>query len=280
MYPYKLFAGLDLYTILMVLGVVTCMLFIRLMGDKRGLCASLQNLILVDTVVAVVAGYGSAVLFQAYYNYRATGTFEIVHNTGATFYGGLIGGAAAFILVYFVVGYLLFPERDHIRQFRTVSDIAAPAIAVAHGIGRLGCLMAGCCHGRITDAWYGIPMDIVGDGIDTKVKVIPVQLYEAVFLLALSGVLLYLFIRGKKYLLPSYMMTYAVWRFFAETLRGDDRGQLVAKLFSPSQYLSLLILVGGLLLLVLELYADIKKTSPENEEASPADEISADGEET
>ena len=260
MYPYKLFAGLDLYSLLMVAGIVACMLLIRLQGDMRGLRASLQNLLIINTVVAVVTGYGFAVLFQAYYNYRANGTFEIVQTTGATFYGGLIGGAAVFIIVYFLVGYLLFPDKYHVRSFRTVADLAAACITAAHGFGRLGCLMAGCCHGKPTDAWYGISMHIPHH--KDPVKVVPVQLYEALFLFALAAVLLWLFKRGKKYLLASYMMVYAVWRFLAEMLRGDYRGASVVKNLSPSQYVSLLLFFGGALLLFLQMYVDAGRTSP------------------
>ena len=151
MYPYDIFPELDLYSLLMVVGVVICLLFIRLQSDRRGLPARLQNLMLAGTVAAIVVGYGAAVLTQAFYNYLANGTFEVVANTGATFYGGLIGGAGVFILLYFVAGRLLFPDGKHIPLFRDVSDIAAACITVAHGFGRRGCLMVGCCYGARTD---------------------------------------------------------------------------------------------------------------------------------
>ncbi|MBQ5724922.1 MAG: hypothetical protein IIV80_02090, partial [Clostridia bacterium] len=62
MYPYDIFPGLDLYSLLMVVGVVICLLFIRLQSDRRGLPARLQNLMLAGTVTAIVVGYGAAVL--------------------------------------------------------------------------------------------------------------------------------------------------------------------------------------------------------------------------
>ncbi len=262
MYPYELFWGLDLYSILIVVGVVLCMIFIRLQADWRGLRASLQNLVLMNTVAAVVLGYGGAVLLQAFYNYMAKGTFEIVNNTGATFYGGLLGGAGMFILIYFVVGHFRFPDGYHVRQFRTVSDLAAAAVTVAHGFGRLGCLMAGCCYGaRCDDAWYGIEMVHLG------YKVIPVQLYEAIYLFLLAGIFLWLFKRGKRYLLPSYMMAYAAWRFVAEQLRDDYRGETVVDFLTPSQFISVLLLAGGLLLLAIQLYVDRRPRRTEEADA-------------
>ncbi len=273
MYPYEIFLGLDLYSLLIAAGVFVCMLFIRLQGDWRHTRAKLQNLLIWTTVAAVVLGYGFAVLFQAFYNYMAKGVFEIVNNTGSTFYGGLIGGTGMFILIYFIAGHFLFPDGYHKNQFRTVSDLAAACITGAHGFGRLGCLMAGCCHGRPTDAWYGIAMNLPGDGTYDKVKVIPVQLYEAIFLFALSALFLWLFKRGKKYLLPSYMMAYAVWRFIAELLRGDYRGATVVDFLSPSQFISVLLLAGGLVLLGVQLFVDDRAEKSVSAEAeASADE--------
>lgn len=253
MYPYEIFLGMDLYSILIAVGVVLCMLFIRLQADWRGLRAKLQNLYLINTIAAVVLGYGSAVLFQAFYNYMARGTFEITNSTGSTFYGGLIGGTAMFILIYLVVGHFLFKDKYHIPHLRTASDIAPACITVAHGFGRLGCLMAGCCYGAKCDAWYGIKMVHLG------YKVVPVQLFEALYLFALSGIFLFMFKKGKKYLMPAYMMAYAVWRFIAEILRSDYRGATIVDFLTPSQFISVLLLAGGLVLLAIELYLDNRK---------------------
>ena len=255
MYPYDIFPGLDLYSLLMVVGVIICLLFIRLQSDRRGLPARLQNLMLAGTVAAIVVGYGAAVLTQAFYNYLANGTFEVVANTGATFYGGLIGGAGVFILLYFVAGRLVFPDGKHIPLFRDVSDIAAACITVAHGFGRLGCLMVGCCYGARTDAWYGIEMVQLG------YKVIPVQLFEALFLFALSALFLFLFLRGRTYLLPSYMIAYALWRFVAEEMRDDYRGATVVDFLSPSQLISVLLLLGGIAVLTVELVRDKRRAA-------------------
>ena len=268
MYPYDIIFGMDLYSILISVGVIVCMIFIRLQADWRGLKAKLQNLVLFNTIAAVVLGYGGAVLLQAFYNFMAKGKFEIVNNTGATFYGGLIGGTAMFIIIYFVVGHFLYPDGYHARNFRTVSDLAPAAITVAHGFGRLGCLMAGCCYGAKCDAWYGIKM--VGLGY----KVVPVQLFEALFLFGLSAVLLILFKKGKKYQMPIYMMAYACWRFVAELMRNDSRGATIVDFLTPSQFISVLLLAGGLILLGIELYLDGKK--PATNETAEAKAVAAD----
>ncbi|WP_337960970.1 prolipoprotein diacylglyceryl transferase family protein [Caloramator sp. mosi_1] len=35
-------------------------------------------------------------------------------------------------------------------------DVAAPAIAVAQGFGRIGCFAAGCCYGKETTSALGV----------------------------------------------------------------------------------------------------------------------------
>lgn len=275
MYPYEIIFGMDLYSILIAVGVIVCMVFIRLQADWRGLKAKLQNLVLFNTIAAVVLGYGAAVLLQAFYNYMAKGKFEIVNSTGSTFYGGLIGGTAMFIIIYFVVGRFLYPDGYHARNFRTVSDLAPAAITVAHGFGRLGCLMAGCCYGAKCDAWYCVEM------VNLGYKVVPVQLFEALFLFGLSAVLLILFKKGKKYEMPIYMMTYAVWRFVAELMRNDYRGATVVDFLTPSQFISVLLLAGGLILLGIELYVDGKKRVAAAEiAAADASEVETDAADT
>ena len=270
MYPYEIILGMDLYSILIAVGVIVCMVFIRLQADWRGLKAKLQNLVLFNTIAAVVLGYGAAVLLQAFYNYMAKGKFEIVNSTGSTFYGGLIGGTAMFIIIYFVVGRFLYPDGYHARNFRTVSDLAPAAITVAHGFGRLGCLMAGCCYGVKCDAWYCVEM------VNLGYKVVPVQLFEALFLFGLSAVLLILFKKGKKYEMPIYMMTYAVWRFLAELMRNDYRGATIVDFLTPSQFISVLLLAGGMILLGIELYIDGKKKDlPADGEPVSAEDVSA-----
>ena len=254
MYPYEIFLGMDLYSILLAVGVILCMVFIRIQSDWRGLRAKLQNLFLFNTIAAVVLGYGCAVLLQAFYNFMAKGKFEIVSSTGATFYGGLIGGTALFILFYYLFGHFMFKDKYHYAHLRTASDIAPACITVAHGFGRLGCLMAGCCYGAKCDAWYGIKM------VHLDYKVVPVQLFEAIYLFGLSIIFLLAFKRGKKYLMPAYMIAYALWRFVAEILRNDYRGATVVDFLTPSQFISVLLLAGGLILLGIELYVDEKKT--------------------
>jgi len=141
MYPKEILFGMDLYSILIAVGVIICMVFIRLQADWRGLRARLQNLYLFNTIAAVVLGYGCAVLLQAFYNFMAKGKFEITNSTGSTFYGGLIGGTALFIILYFVAGHFLFKDKYHYPHLRTASDMAPACITGDIWLFRLDTLL-------------------------------------------------------------------------------------------------------------------------------------------
>lgn len=154
-------------------------------------------------------------------------TFEALRY-GFVFYGGLIGGLA----------FGLWHAYRAKLPFLKLADWCMAALALGHGIGRFGCLAAGCCYGRHTDLPWGIEM--AGD-----LSRHPTQVYEAVLNLLLFGVLIRFVlprIADKRWRegagLASYALGYAALRFAVEFLRGDDRGAFVLGL-SPSQRVAL-----------------------------------------
>ncbi|QDU87095.1 Prolipoprotein diacylglyceryl transferase [Pirellulimonas nuda] len=65
---------------------------------------------------------------------------------GLVVYGSLIGAAAAFVV--FV--------RRHGLPLLGMADLLAPSLAVGLAIGRLGCLLNGCCFGGVCDRPWAI----------------------------------------------------------------------------------------------------------------------------
>ena len=84
-------------------------------------------------------------------------------------------------------------------------------------------------------------------------KVVPVQLFEALFLFVLFAALLVLLWHVGKYVMPVYMITYGIWRFCIEYARADERGDTLVSFLSPSQLTALILIIGGILLLVIEI---------------------------
>ena len=264
MYPFPVFLGLTLYDIFLCAGIIVCFLVFGWLADKQGVRRKIQNFAMTCGLFAVGLGYGSAVLFQALYNIKSLGRFEISESTGATFYGGLIGGVLTFLVIYFGAGHFKYKDGAHARVFFSVADSAVPGIAIAHALGRIGCLFAGCCHGDKTNAWYGIEMY----GNMGLAKYVPVQLFEAIFLACLFGFLLIRAIDKKGYCLPTYLCVYAVWRFCVEFLRGDYRGDTFVEALSPSQLIACLLFVVGIGVFFLERYVKMRLSAKEDRDAT------------
>ena len=65
---------------------------------------------------------------------------------GLVVFGSILGGA---------LGAYIFMRRNGLPVLRTF-DILAPAMALGSAIGRIGCLLNGCCFGNVTDVSWGI----------------------------------------------------------------------------------------------------------------------------
>ena len=235
MYPYEIIFGMNLYDIFLAIGVISALLFARIFADRDKTSAKLFNFILANGIVAIILGYCSAVGAQAIYNWLDGEEFKISATTGATFLGGLIGGVVTFLIGYFFVGIFIFEDKENVKYFPRLLDVAAASITSAHGFGRLGCLMVGCCYGARTDAWYGIYH------VDLGMKVVPIQLFEAIFLFVLCAIVVVLLVKKIPGAMALYMVSYGAWRFIIEFFRDDDRGSTFVKFLTPSQLVSVIM---------------------------------------
>ncbi|MGC8868007.1 MAG: prolipoprotein diacylglyceryl transferase, partial [Elusimicrobiales bacterium] len=91
--------------------------------------------------------------------------------SGFVFYGGVITGFLGFF----------WSVKKNKLDVVSMADLFAPAMALAHSIGRIGCFLAGCCHGKETDFFLGVVFtspycDVSKDLIGKKIH--PTQLYE------------------------------------------------------------------------------------------------------
>jgi phosphatidylglycerol---prolipoprotein diacylglyceryl transferase len=167
--------------------------------------------------------------------------------SGGVFYGGLIA-AVAVALVYL---------RRHKLPLWTTTDVFAPGIALGHVVGRLGCLMAGCCFGRPTSVPWAItfrdPAAMANVGTPLGVPLHPTQLYEAGAELLILGILLAFERRGRPFpgrTFWSYLLLYGISRFIVEFYRGDSRG-MVFDVLSTSQFVSVILVPLAIVMLVV-----------------------------
>lgn len=160
---------------------------------------------------------------------------------GLVFYGGFIG--ASLVSIWYFRRHKLSP----LKWF----DFFAPAIALGHGIGRLGCFFAGCCHGRplLHDSWFALTFPFDPNSLAPGgVPLYPTQLMEALA----EGIifcLLYWVWRHKKFhgqVIFLYLMIYALARFIIEFYRGDAvRGMFFDTGLSTSQGIAIILFAFG-----------------------------------
>ena len=144
---------------------------------------------------------------------------------GFVFYGGLIAA------LLYIVSLRFF--NLSLTQ-KTIWSLLL-ALSVGHALGRLGCLLAGCCYGAKTDWPWGVFLH--GEHRH------PTQLIEAVGLIMLAWLLKTKGPGPKSFVL--YFIFYGFLRIGVELLRGDQiRGQW--GLFTPSQWISISLIFMGL----------------------------------
>jgi phosphatidylglycerol:prolipoprotein diacylglycerol transferase len=98
------------------------------------------------TLLAIIFGIIGAKLFHLFDNWEAflNSPLKLAFSPGGlTFHGGLIT---------VILAVWIYSKRKKI-PFLTIADLAAPSLALAYGIGRIGCHLAG-------DGDYGIPTNL------------------------------------------------------------------------------------------------------------------------
>lgn len=158
---------------------------------------------------------------------------------GLIYYGGLIGGTLA---------VLLLAWRRRIDRW-VLGDFVIGALPLGHAFGRIGCFINVCCYGCVTTSPLGV-WTVVRDAGDTPKGAFrhPAQLYESGANLAVYALLLWWQRRERPAgsTVALYLLTYPVSRFFVEFLRGDERAHWAG--LNVAQWTSIGLFLAGLTL--------------------------------
>lgn len=192
--------------------------------------------------------------------------------SGGVFYGGLIGGFLAVVIVV----------RAYKLPFWKAADAFAPGVALGQAFGRQGCFAAGCCWGKPTDHFLGVHFTELGHeytGVPiygpsgTDLFLYPTQLIESFTMLAVFAFLYWLH-RRKKFdgqILITYGVIYSIFRFSIEFIRDDPRGDLwgLTSLtgLSTSQLVSLIVAFASVCFLIYRLRAISRRPAAAETEA-------------
>lgn len=242
------FYGVSKALAALLAGFMLARTFERL-GLKRD---SAYSLVLSGTVWGFVGA-------KVYYllEHLPTLTMHDFGGMGFTWYGGLLGGVVATLVVV----------RRHHLPLGVVAGAAAVPLTLAYGIGRLGCLLSGDgTYGRPT----GLPwaMTFPNGVVSTDVPVHPTPLYEALAAVLIATILWSL---GKRWNPPAvfgaYLALSGASRFLVEYLRINE--PVVLGLTQP-QLWALVSLTAGIVLIVRT--GHVKRRRPAAAEGLGADQ--------
>ena len=158
-------------------------------------------------------------------------------SSGFVFYGSLLF-AIPTMLIFFKA-----------RKIPTLPmlDIMAITTCIVHGTGRIGCFLAGCCHGIPHDGFFSViftdPM-CQADPLNTPLH--PTQLYS---MSLIYGIMIILLIVSKRRQFPGqifllYLILYSAARMILEVFRGDlSRGYVVDNILTNSQFISIMVIM-------------------------------------
>lgn len=253
------------YGFMIGIGFIVALLVGEYRAKKKGLN---QESVIDMAIIAILCGFLGAKLLYVIVNFQefieAPGS--VLGRAGFVVYGGIIAGVLCCLL------YCHIKKLSFLQYF----DLIIPEVAIAQGFGRIGCFLAGCCYGRQTDSAFGVIFP-EGSLAPAGVKLIPTQLISAagdilfaVILIVISDVVFKSVVygnsrndaessektasRSKKFghvagdIGCLYLWMYGVGRFLIEFLRDDYRGAVGA--LSTSQFISLFIVLGGIVLFV------------------------------
>lgn len=255
MYSYLHIFGLTLptYGLLIALGLILGNLMALMVMKKRQM--NTDDFLALEGY-ALLGGFLGAKLLYLFasrheIDWSRLGDFSYLLDlirSGFVFYGGLIGG----ILCVFLAGKL---HKIRVMPYLRTAIVFVPFV---HAFGRFGCFMAGCCYGI---PWQGFPAVIFPENSSAPagIPLFPVQLVEALGLLVIFGIELWLLLKKNfRYTTELYILLYAVLRFIMEFFRYDDIRGFAAGI-STSQWICLGCFAGSLVWLLGHF---LRKKSP------------------
>lgn len=225
-------------------------------------------------ILAAISGIiGAKLLYMTEVEYKSTDQMiaDFFSGSGLSVYGG-------FILAFFVVTYYVRSKNMPLLQ---MIDACAPAMILGTGLGRLGCHFSG--DGDWGDpnpyakpaSWipdwlwsYNYPNNVMGEGVPMEncfypkefgdycnvlpQGVFPTPIFELIICLVIFAVLWSLRSRVVVHgiVFSLYLMLTGVQRFLLEMIRVNDDHSVAGFNLSQAQYISILLMIIGLLMTI------------------------------
>jgi phosphatidylglycerol:prolipoprotein diacylglycerol transferase len=217
--------GIPSYLLLLACALVLSTLVATLLAPRLGIARSKGVLLAVGSIsLGLLGAKAQSVLLES-----GIGTW-LAHPSlakGFAEQGGLILGG---------LGLVGLARIMHLRV-GDVLDLAAPTAAAGLSVGRIGCLLAGCCFGKPTL----FPIALVYLDFSAPARPIGVPLHATPIYSSIACALVFAYLVA--YRLPrrsfagqaflDLVLLYCLFRFGIELLRADPRGPDLLGLSTP-----------------------------------------------
>lgn len=216
-------------------------------------------------MIAAITGILGAKLFtwiEDWDAFLADPVGALLSFSGLTFYGGLICAAASIM-------YYSYLKKIPLSR---LTDAAAPALIIGYGMGRLGCHFSGDGDWGIVNtaakplAWlpdwlwaYQYPNNVINEGVPIEgcvgkhcyilpEPVYPTSVYEFLMTLVIFGILWAMRknIKAPFGLFALYLALNGMERFTIETIRVNQRYNVLGLQLSQAQIIAICLIIAGL----------------------------------
>ena len=131
------------YGFMLVLAYVGCAFLAVRLGARVGYPKPAMQDLVVWLMLSGIAGARLTYIAVNWHQFQNFWQFFAVWDGGLVFYGSVPGALIGYVLAY----------RWQLRHFGAshwkIADIVAPGLALGLCLGRLGCLLNGCCFGNV-----------------------------------------------------------------------------------------------------------------------------------
>lgn len=195
-----------LYPILLILSLVIGILIPSIKLAKAGmrkdilLCVAMLNMFL-------------ALFFGKIYTMVAEKSIDLIR-TGFSSLGGLIGFLAGTYIFYFIC------DRD-----KKIPENYVISLPLIYAISKLGCFMAGCCHGIEYTGILNIRYE-VGSACEVTTGVLPIQMIETIVFIGIY-LLLNIKIANENKVIVTLLFS-AMAKFLLDFFRYSHVGQILS----------------------------------------------------
>lgn len=236
MYPDLVQIGnitISSYSVMVAIAYLVAYYVMGLEVKRKGYNDSIADWIL---LAALFGGLGGAKILFLFQNVTFSEFFSDpirFLSSGLTFLGGLLG---AILLIYVVSIWKKV-------SFWTITDCTAPALVLAYGIGRIGCLLVGDDYGVPTTVPWAISFP--NGSPPTTEMVHPTQIYDTILMtfifVTLWEIRKYKYSAGWMFSLT--LMILGIQRFLVEFLRNTTPSFIEG--LSQAQLISIVIFIFG-----------------------------------